>query len=289
MIALLKLLRPHQWSKNLLVFVSLVMGHQLGDMAVVASTALCFVALCLIASAGYIVNDLLDIDDDRNNPQKQHRPLAAGQVSTLQAKGLAVLLAATGLYLASLVGGYALWCLLAYLTLSMLYSFWLKRKLLLDIIVLACLYTLRILAGVAVLGAQPSFWLLGFAMFLFCSLAALKRFIEIQSRPAHLLEAHSKRAYLTQDQPIVGMIGIANGYLAVLVLAFYINSSEVSLLYGQVAILWLLCPLLMYWVGRIWLLASRSLVHGDPVLFTLRDRTSYFVLVAGLAILLAAT
>jgi len=169
------------------------------------------------------------------------------------------------------------------------YSFWLKRKLLLDIIVLACLYTLRILAGVAVLGAQPSFWLLGFAMFLFCSLAALKRFIEIQSRPAHLLEAHSKRAYLTQDQPIVGMIGIANGYLAVLVLAFYINSSEVSLLYGQVAILWLLCPLLMYWVGRIWLLASRSLVHGDPVLFTLRDRTSYFVLVAGLAILLAAT
>jgi len=123
MIALLKLLRPHQWSKNLLVFVSLVMGHQLGDMAVVASTALCFVALCLIASAGYIVNDLLDIDDDRNNPQKQHRPLAAGQVSTLQAKGLAVLLAATGLYLASLVGGYALWCLLAYLTLSMSTAF----------------------------------------------------------------------------------------------------------------------------------------------------------------------
>ena len=289
MTALLKLLRPHQWSKNLLVFVSPVMGHQLGDMSVVASTAWCFVALCLIASAGYIVNDLLDIEDDRNNPQKRHRPLAAGQVSTLQARGLAVVLAAAGLYLASLIGGYTLSCLLAYLALSLTYSFWLKRKLLLDIVLLACLYTLRILAGVAVLGAPPSFWLLGFAMFLFCSLAALKRFIEIQSRPVHLLEAHSKRAYLRQDQPMVGMIGIANGYLAVLVLAFYINSSEVSLLYGQVAILWLLCPLLMYWVGRIWLLASRSLVHGDPVLFTLRDRTSYVVLVAGLAILVAAT
>lgn len=289
MMPLLKLLRPHQWSKNLLVFVSMVVGHQLGDLSVVISTALAFCAFCLAASAGYIVNDLLDLEDDRNHPQKRLRPLAAGQVSKSQAIGLAVVLLVTSLYLASLVGYYLLWCLLSYLALSLAYSFWLKRKLLLDIIVLACLYALRILAGVAVVSAEPSFWLLGFAMFLFSSLAALKRFIEIQSRPAQLLEAHSLRAYIPQDQPIVGMIGIANGFLAVLVLAFYLNSSEVSLLYGRVAILWLLCPLLMYWIGRIWLLASRSLVNDDPVVFALRDRTSYLVLVAGLAILFAAT
>jgi 4-hydroxybenzoate polyprenyltransferase len=289
MMPLLKLLRPHQWSKNLLVFASLVVGHQFGDLSVLASTALCFCAFCLAASTGYIVNDLLDLEDDRNHPQKRLRPIATGQVSKWQAISLAVVLLATSLYLASLIGHYLLWCVLSYLALSLAYSFWLKRKLLLDIIVLACLYTLRILAGVAVVGAEPSFWLLGFAMFLFCSLAALKRFIEIQSRPADLLEAHSLRAYIPQDQPIVGMIGIANGFLAVLVLAFYLNSSEVSLLYGQVAMLWLLCPLLMYWIGRIWLLASRSLVHDDPVVFALRDRTSYLVLVAGLAILFAAT
>jgi 4-hydroxybenzoate polyprenyltransferase len=289
MMPLLKLLRPHQWSKNLLVFVSLVVGHQIGDLSVVTSTALAFCAFCLAASAGYIVNDLLDLEDDRNHPQKRLRPLAAGQVSKSQAIGLAVVLLVASLYFASLVGQNLMWCLLSYLTLSLAYSFWLKRKLLLDIIVLACLYTLRILAGVAVVSAEPSFWLLGFAMFLFSSLAALKRFIEIQSRPAHLLEAHSLRAYIPQDQPIIGMIGIANGFLAVLVLAFYLNSSEVSLLYGRVAILWLLCPLLMYWIGRIWLLASRSLVHDDPVVFALRDRTSYLVLVAGLAILFAAT
>ena len=189
---------------------------------------------------------------------------------------------------AASAGPYVVLCLFIYLIVSLTYTAWFKRKLLLDIIVLAGLYTLRILTGVAVLGTEPSFWLLGFAMFLFSSLAALKRFIEIQERPADVLLAHSMRAYIPQDQPIIGMIGISCGLLAVLVLAFYMDSDEVSDLYQHKVLLWLLCPLLMYWVGRIWLLSSRSLVHGDPVVFALRDRSSYAVLLCGLVILLAA-
>jgi len=288
-LAYLKLLRPHQWSKNLLVFVSLVVGHQFGESSVVVATALCFGAFCLVASAGYIVNDMLDLEDDRNHPRKRLRPLASGQVQTVHAGVIAVVLLGLGLYLAWLTGPYVLYCLLVYLGLSLTYSVWLKRKLMLDIIVLACLYTLRVLAGVAVIGAQPSFWLLGFPLFLFTGLAALKRYIEIQARPEDLLAAHSVRAYITTDKPLVAMLGVSNGFLAVLVLAFYLNSSEVAVLYQHVALLWLLCPLLMYWTGRIWLLASRSLVDDDPVMFALRDRTSYLLLVVGLLILAAAT
>ncbi|MCZ6829955.1 MAG: UbiA family prenyltransferase, partial [Gammaproteobacteria bacterium] len=271
-LAALKLMRPHQWSKNLLVFVSMLVGHQYHDMRLLSLTVLCFCALCLVASAGYVVNDLVDLEDDRNHPQKKHRPLPAGQLSRTTASVVFVLLATAGFLLAALAGPYVLFCLFIYLAISLAYTGWFKRKLLLDIIVLAGLYTLRILAGVAVLGTEPSFWLLGFAMFLFCSLAALKRFIEIQERPAEALEAHSVRAYIPQDQPIISMIGITSGFLAVLVLAFYIDSSEVTSLYEHAVLLWLMCPLLMYWIGRIWLLSSRSLVHGDPVVFALRDR-----------------
>ena len=288
MLDVLKLMRPHQWSKNLLVFVSILVGHLYQDTRLLALTVLCFCALCLIASAGYVVNDLVDVEDDRNHPEKKNRPLPSGQISRTAAIVVALLLAGAGLLLAALAGPYVLFCLLIYLAISLAYTAWFKRKLLLDVIVLAGLYTLRIIAGVAVLGVEPSFWLLGFAMFLFSSLAALKRFIEIQERPADALLTHSVRAYIPQDQPIIGMIGIANGFLAVLVLAFYIDSNAVSSLYQHTVLLWLLCPLMMYWIGRIWLLSSRSLVHGDPVVFALRDRASYIVLVCGLAILLAA-
>jgi 4-hydroxybenzoate polyprenyltransferase len=286
--AVFKLMRPHQWSKNLLVFVSMVVGHQYQDIRLLSLTLVCFCALCLIASAGYVINDLVDVNDDRNHPQKKNRPLPSGQVSRPAAMAVALLLAIAGLSLAAMAGPYVLLCLLVYLAISLAYTAWFKRKLLLDVIVLAGLYTLRIIAGVAVLGTEPSFWLLGFAMFLFASLAALKRFIEIQERPADTLQAHSARAYIPRDQPIIGMIGIANGFLAVLVLAFYIDSEEVSSLYHHAVLLWLMCPLMMYWIGRIWLLSSRSLVHGDPVVFALRDRASYVVLICGLAILVAA-
>jgi 4-hydroxybenzoate polyprenyltransferase len=280
MMPLLRLLRPHQWTKNLLVFVSLLVGHQYGNPSLLWQTLLCFVAFCLVSSTGYIVNDWRDIADDRNHPEKCRRPLAAGEVAVSSALCLAVVLGLTGLMLAWMINGWVLVCVLCYLASTLLYSLWLKRKLLLDVIVLAGLYTIRILAGVAVLGSEPSFWLLAFAMFIFSSLAILKRYIELRERPAQGLQSFSRRAYTPEEQQILSVLGVANGSLAVLVLAFYMNSPQVQALYSTVLPLWLLCPLLMYWIGRIWLLASRSRVHGDPIFFALRDRTSYLTAVA---------
>jgi 4-hydroxybenzoate polyprenyltransferase len=288
MMPLLRLLRPHQWSKNLLVFISLLVGHQYGDGDILLRTAQCFVSFCLVASAGYIVNDLLDLEDDRNHPQKHLRPLAAGEITPGLALvcALVLMLAGLGLALTLNMGVFA--SVVCYLCSTLLYSLWLKRKLMIDIVVLAGLYTIRIIGGVAVVHTVPSFWLLAFAMFLFSSLATLKRYVELRERPAEAIEDHSLRAYRPEEQPILAAIGIANGALAVLVLAFYMNSPQVQSLYSTVLPLWLLCPLLMYWVGRVWLLASRSLVNSDPILFALRDRVSYLVALAALLLIALA-
>ena len=287
--ALIGMLRPHQWTKNLLVFVSLIAGHQYTDTRLIELTLLCFVSLCLVASGGYVLNDLADVRDDRQHPLKRQRPIAAGQVGRTSACAVALSLLGGGLALAWLVSPSVFACVAAYVLGATLYTFWAKHKLLLDIIVLAALYTSRIVAGVAVAQLVPSFWLLAFSMFLFASLATLKRFVELIERPAQALAEFSMRAYASEDRSIIAMIGVANGFLSILVLAFYLNSEEVTQLYTDPVLLWLICPLFMYWVGRIWLLASRGLVHGDPILFALRDRLSYLLLAIVLAIGLAAT
>ena len=282
--ALLRLLRPHQWSKNLLVFVSLLAGHQYGDWHIIADTGLTFLVFCLLASAGYVINDWLDMEDDRKHRDKRRRPLAAGEVTVPVALGCAVGLLLPGLALAWSINPWVFATAAAYLVSTLAYSFWLKRKLFIDIVMLAGLYTLRIIGGVAVVQVEPSFWLLAFAMFSFTGLASLKRYIELNDRPEALLRDYSVRAYTPGEMPILLTIGLCNGFLSVLVLAFYLDSEQVRSIYSNVAPLWLLCPLLMYWTGRIWLLASRSLVHADPVLFALRDRLSY-VLAAGVLLL----
>jgi 4-hydroxybenzoate polyprenyltransferase len=273
----LKLLRPYQWSKNLLVFTVVLAGHHYGDASVLWPLLQCFACYCLMASAGYIVNDLKDIADDRNHPVKRHRPIAAGQVSPGAALALAFLMVLAGFYLAWSINLWVLASVSCYLLTTLLYSVWLKRKLLLDVVVLAGLDTVRIIGGAAAVGIEPSFWLLAFAMFLFSSLAILKRYIELRERPVASLEAHSVRAYRPEEQYILASLGIANGSLAVLVLAFYMNSPAVQAMYRSVLPLWFLCPILMYWIGRIWLLASRSLVSTDPILFALKDRLSYMI------------
>jgi 4-hydroxybenzoate polyprenyltransferase len=285
---LLRLLRPHQWSKNLLVFVSLLVGHQYGDTAVVTATTLVFASFCLAASGGYIVNDLMDLEDDRHHPRKRLRPLAAGEVSPVPALIVAALLIGGALALAATISTPVLACVGAYLLSTLFYSLYLKRKMMIDIVALAGLYTIRIIGGVAVVHAVPSFWLLGFAMFLFTSLATLKRYVELRERSTQALEDHSVRAYRVEELPVLGAVGVANGFLAVLVLAFYMNSAEVQALYATVLPLWLLCPLFMYWIGRTWLLASRGIVDSDPILFALRDRLSYAMAAAVLLLVFIA-
>lgn len=274
----LRLLRPHQWSKNLLVFVGPVLGHQLGDPRLAGLAALCFAAFCLAASAGYVVNDLADLRDDRAHPQKRRRPLAAGELPVATAALLAAALLAAGLGCAALVSRPVLLCVGGYVLATLAYTFWVKRKLALDIVFLAGLYTTRIIAGALVTGLAPSFWLLAFSMFVFLSLASLKRSIEIATRDGETLAAYSARAYRDGDRATIAMLGIGSGLIAVLVLAFYINSREVTALYTHPDVLWLVCPLFLYWVVRIWLLAGRDQVHDDPIVFALKDRTSYVLL-----------
>ena len=288
MIEILRLLRPHQWTKNLLVFTSLLLAHEYGNVPLLLQTLLCFAVFCCVASGGYILNDWLDREDDRRHPDKCRRPLAAGEVSSSTALVLCIVLLLVGLGLAASINTGVLACAGAYLVATVLYSTWLKRKLLLDVVVLASLYTLRIIGGVAVMQVEPSFWLLAFAMFIFFSLANLKRFIELREANTNPGAASSSRAWRSEDAMMVVGLGLSTGIVAVLVLAFYINSSVVLDAYRYPPLLWLLCPLFLYWVGRIWLLANRSLVHGDPILFAVRDRLSYLVGLAALAIIVLA-
>jgi len=275
----LELLRPHQWSKNLLVFVSILAGHQFADPRLLALNVLAFVVFCLAASGGYVLNDIADLRDDRAHPGKRTRPLAADSVSLPVAACLAATLIGSALALAAVTSLELLYAIAAYLLASQLYTYWAKRKLALDIVVLAGLYTSRILAGVLVAGASPSFWLLALSMFLFFSLAALKRFVEIATRGGDELARNSSRAYREGDAVAVAALGACSGLVSVLVLAFYINSREVVLLYSAPGLLWLACPLYLYWVARIWLLAGRGQVHEDPIVFALRDPASYVLLV----------
>ena len=274
----IRLLRPHQWSKNLLIFVSIFAGHQLADAVLLSRTTLAFVAFCLAASGGYVLNDLADRHDDRAHPRKRLRPLAAGEIKPAAAAVLAAMLLAAAIALAAVVSRELLACVAAYLAASQTYTFYAKRKLALDIIFLAGLYDVRIIAGAVVTGAVPSFWLLAFFMFLFFSLAALKRFVELAARDDEDLDNNSTRVYRSADRAGIAALGSACGVVSVLVFALYLNSREVAHLYTNPALLWLACPLLLYWIARAWLLAARGLVQDDPVTFALRDRVSYVLL-----------
>lgn len=292
---LLRALRPHQWAKNVLLVLPLVAAHRVGDVGAWVTVGVAFVALSMIASGTYLVNDLMDLPADRKHPQKRHRPLASGALP-LNVAGIAAGMLVLGglmLGLAALPLPAVLW-LMAYTALTIAYSMELKRRCLVDVITLAGLYTLRILLGAAAVGVMVSHWLLAFSMFLFISLAFAKRYIEAaamadtgdgDARPGKL----ARRGYMWCDADMIRTVGPVNGYLAVLVIALYINNPDVNALYSSPFLLWLVCPLLFYWISRIWFLAHRGQLHHDPVLFALRDPHSYAVGLASAGIILAAS
>lgn len=286
--ALLSAMRPHQWSKNLLIFVNILMAHQLTDGALMASTLLAFVAFCLCSSAVYLMNDLLDLEADRHHSDKHSRPFASGRISLMWGIAVAPALLFASIVLANIAGGAFLPCLLVYFAITLAYSFALKRIVILDVLVLAILYTLRIVAGAAVVGVMPSFWLLSFSLFIFTSLAMAKRYAELKALESDLTAWASGRGYHVGDLAVIANLGVTSGYIATLVLALYINSPDVVELYRHSGLIWLLCPLLMYWIGRIWLLANRGELHQDPVVFATQDRASYLVCILGLITLWAA-
>jgi 4-hydroxybenzoate polyprenyltransferase len=285
---LVRTLRVHQWVKNLLVVVPLVMAHRWNDFDQVVKAALAFLAFSLCASAVYILNDLADLESDRRHPTKQRRPLASGALNVSVAIGLVPLLLLSAAALTFLTStGFAL-LLALYFGLTSAYSFALKRIAILDIVVLASLYTLRVLAGGRAVDVPVSPWLLGFSMFLFFSLACMKRFSEFLALRKRNEELVAGRGYRASDLEQIASFGVASGYLSVLVIALYVNSAEVTRLYREPQALWMICPLLLYWISRTWLIAHRGEMHEDPIVFAYQDRASYIVGLLCAAILFAA-
>jgi len=277
--ALAKVLRVHQWMKNLLLFIPLLASHQFGSIEPWLAIVLAFISFSLCASTVYIANDLLDLESDRQHPRKRSRPFASGLVPAWMGVVLAPMLLLASLVIGAQVGGAFLPWLLFYFAVTCAYSWWLKRLILVDCLTLAMLYTLRIVAGAAAAGIALSFWLLAFSVFLFLSLAFVKRYAELQVQIlAGKQKAHG-RGYLTSDAPLVQMLGVTAGYAAVVVLSLYLNSDAVLALYRQPEIVWGAVPVILFWVSWIWMQAHRGHMHDDPLVFAVKDRAS---LVAGL-------
>lgn len=283
----LKLLRVHQWAKNALVFIPLLTAHRF-DLASMSAALAAFLAFSLAASSIYIFNDIVDLESDRKHPTKKHRPLAAGTVPILHALILAPAVAAVSLGIAFATSLPFAVVLISYLGLTTAYTFVLKRKMIVDVVALAALYTIRVIGGAEAIAVPVSEWLLGFSMFIFASLALIKRYIELAAREDAGLPDPTNRNYRKSDLGIVAALAAAAGFNAVTVFALYVSSDAVRAIYSQPKWLWLICPILMYWLGRALMMAHRRLMDDDPVVFALRDINS--LVAAGLigAIMIAA-
>ena len=275
-----KVLRLHQWLKNALLFVPLLAAHQLTNTEAWLALTLAFFSFSLCASSVYIVNDLLDLESDRQHPRKCKRPFAAGLVPVSVGVALAPLLLLASFGLAQQVGGHFMSWLVFYFVLTCAYSWGLKRLMLVDCLTLAMLYTLRIVAGAAAISMSLSFWLLAFSVFLFLSLAFVKRYAELE---VQLLSGKQKthgRGYFTLDAPLLQTMGMTSGYAAILVLAFYLNSDAVTKLYKMPELIWAAVPIMLFWISWMWMKAHRGEMHDDPLVFAVKDKAS---LLAGLA------
>jgi 4-hydroxybenzoate polyprenyltransferase/phosphoserine phosphatase len=274
--SVLRAIRLHQWAKNVLLLLPLALSHRLSAGAIGAAIA-AFFCFSFMASANYLLNDLLDIESDRQHPSKRLRPFASGDLSVTGGIALALLLiAASAALLPLLPAVFAFW-LGTYIVATMAYSLYLKQVAIVDVLLLSGLYTLRMLAGAAATGTEISHWLAGFSTFLFLSLAMVKRFSELENlRERGALASHG-RGYLVSDLEQVRAFGTSSAYAAVVVLMLYIARPDVTELYRHAGRLWLMIPLLLYWLTRIWLLAARGELDDDPVIFAIRDPMSVLV------------
>lgn len=272
----LKALRIHQWVKNALVFVPLLSSHQFTDLGLMAKSMLAFLLFSLCASSVYLLNDILDAEDDMAHGTKKKRPFAAGQlpISTGICAAAVLALAPLAVGLALLPWPFAA-CLACYTILTASYSLALKSRMMIDVIALAFFYTLRIIAGAAALSWVPTFWMLAFSTFIFFSLALVKRYTELfDARNSGKSEKTRGRDYYPADLEMLATMGVVSGYLSVLVLALYIEEPRTLALYRYPGMIWFACPLLMFWISRVWLLSHRGQMHEDPIAFALTDRTS---------------
>ncbi|MGA3130672.1 MAG: UbiA family prenyltransferase [Terracidiphilus sp.] len=283
----LRALRPHQWAKNLLIFLPLLLAHA-RNAGPYLTALLAFFCFSFTSSSAYIVNDLLDIEADRRHPQKRLRPFATGDLSAVTGAAMVAVL-----WLLALWGGrflppaFTAW-LLFYLGTTLTYSWYLKRIALVDVMVLSGLYTLRLFAGSAATQSHISDWLAGFSIFLFFSLAIVKRFAELENLRSSGLPPRNGRGYLIADSAQLRSFGTASAFAAVMVFAIYISSGDVVVLYRRAEWLWLIVPLMILWLCRVWLLASRGELDEDPLVFAFTDRMSLAIGIAIAAIALLA-
>lgn len=285
--ALLRAMRLHQWIKNLLLFIPLVAAHRT-DSASVMAALLAFAAFCCCASSGYLINDMVDIPSDRRHPRKSRRPFASGDLPIWVGIGAApALLVIAGLLCLALPPLFAA-SLLVYYLVTQAYSVTLKRRAPADIFTLAALYTIRVVAGGFAVGVPLSLWLLAFSMLLFLSLATLKRHAELLDAAQRGKDSAAGRGYWTGDGMVLVGMGMASGFSAVLVFSLYVAQPHVAALYRTPPLLWLISPLLLYWISRMWLLAQRLQMHDDPVVLALRDPISRNIMFGCAAIAIAA-
>ena len=272
-----KVFRLHQWVKNILIFVPIFAAHKIISGDDWQNLLLAFFSFSLCASSVYIANDLLDLESDRQHPRKRFRPFAAGNVPIWIGTLLAPTLLLASFIMASNIVGTFFPCLIAYFVITCADSWGLKRLILVDCLTLAILYTLRIVAGAAAVNVPLSFWLLAFSIFLFLSLAFIKRYAELQLHIDHAIKKTHGRGYRIEDAPLIQQLGVASGYTAVLVLALYLNSENVIKLYRTPAIIWAAIPLMLLWLSWMWLKAFRGQMHDDPIVFAIKDKASILI------------
>lgn len=283
-----KSLRVHQWVKNLLIFVPFLLAFKQVELSQIYVLLFAFFAMSLCASASYLFNDLMDFESDRQHPIKKNRPIASGAMSKTYAYGLLITCLAVGIGLSFSLSRDFQFILAAYLVITILYSIVLKSIVLLDVIILGALYTIRIVAGIYAANVALSFWILVFSMFLFMSLAMLKRFSELYNLRLRDEETASGRGYISKDLELVSSLGSASGLIAVLIIVLYIHDPITLEKYTNPEWLWLILPALLYWVSHMWLISHRGKMNEDPVLYAIHDKPSYVVgVICIVAVLLA--
>lgn len=288
--AMIRAMRPHHWLKNGLVFIPILLNHDVFDPQALWHGLVAFVAFSLIASAVYLLNDIRDVEADRRHPTKCKRPLAAGEITPGQAYAAVPILLVLAFSTVVLVPQPKtfLLALLAYLFLAIAYLLFLKRKLLVDVLGLAAMHTLRILAGNAAAAIPVSSWLLAFSMFLFLSLALVKRYAELRITQDQSGLKKAGRGYHAEDIEALSQLGMASGCTCALIMALYVDSANVKQLYSHPELIWLICPIILYQMARIWFLARRGQMPDDPLVFMIRDWRSQLMGLLVTAIMIAA-
>ena len=274
---ILKAIRIHQWAKNMLIFTALVLSHNWFNAEALELSLFSFLSFGFAASSIYLINDLIDLEADRKHQTKRKRPLAAGTLSIQSAILIVPVLLGFSFLFASQVNLDFIIILSIYLALTTAYSLFLKPIALLDVITLTSLYTIRIIAGAIAINVPLSYWLLAFSMFIFLSLALIKRFSELKNLIQQGETSSLSRGYHTDDLPAISLFGITSGYISVLILVFYTHDLQADTLYSNPDWLWFVAVAVLYWISRMWLLAFRGQMNEDPVLFAIHDRNSYIV------------